>query len=402
MRCFIMAPLMLFSIHTVSISYAQCRSNFYGPGLNGNGWANLWVKSVPNDQLVDYRFRATHSNGLDRVVVCFGITLNPPYAKGTGGCIRVELREDDGSRSHLPSGFVIAAVDIDDPVTRGLYFPVIHFSPDPGILAGRLYHLVFRNITGQFSETCSCTGVECDPAENFVSVEQLYTPDGCDPQQPTISELDLATLESFDGGITWSKNCLHTPVFSLWYSDGAGGGVGYIGARSGAPRNIGGSSMVRENFLIGSQSIDVSGVAIRVQSIAGTGASPLRVRLSEYVNGQRTDLFLGSISSANVPSQMTWISLPFSPPVRLQSGTGIRYLLSLESDSPAYQTYGLRDGADGPMHVQSTFSGGFMEFTTDGGVTWCTNKTATQCGGAGNDSVTTDMQFFFTLVSEGQ
>ncbi len=96
---------------------------------------------------------------------------------------------------------------------------------------------------------------------------------------------------------------------------------------------------------------------------------------------------------------MTWITLRFPEPIQLRSTAGYSYWLLLESDSVSYATYGLRDGA-GIMHAASTFTDGITEFTVDGGTTWCNNTNATLCGGDVNDSRTTDMQFYFRVVTD--
>lgn len=305
----------------------------------------------------------------------------------------------------LPSSDVLAWQDVDDPASNNVTLPIFVFEPRPSLIAGRIYHLVFRNVTGQESPVCSCSGSECNPAENYVSVGQINTPDGCDPQQPTISEMDLATLISGDDGQTWSKNCFHTPVFSIWYDDQtqSGQGVGYLGARSGTPRSIVGLAKVRERFQVPAgrvTSVWVSELSLRVRRTS-ENPTDLRVRLLEVIEGMRYELFSSEIRPSDISQTMTWITVKFPSPILLRNDANKSYQFILESDQISHETYGLRDGGESVMHPASTFTNGIMEFTVEGDEgLWCDNRNATRCGGANNDSVSTDLQFYFTVVTD--
>src|SRR4051812_1714600 len=184
----VLCSLLYTAVPATAQITANCSNRCYGPGVGGDGLANTTVGQWGNPgNVVSYRIRAHHTGAVQSLHV-YLIVDHAGYAAGTGGKLQVTFQTDDGTSSHNPSGTVLATYVLTNPLA-GLpskAFPTFTFNTPPNLIAGQLYHIVFRN-------------VDSNPSANFVSVDAMYYEDPLTPAQPTISDTDLAELLSSGG-----------------------------------------------------------------------------------------------------------------------------------------------------------------------------------------------------------
>ncbi len=216
---------------------------YYGPAVAMDGLGNLTIG--PNGQIA-VRFLCTHTGGIDRIVQQYQ-NVTPGYMGGTGGRIKWELRTDDGTANHFPSGTVLWTVTDTSPTKAksGTVIQWFDLSPAVPVTAGTLYHVVYTN-------------VDPSPDTNYVSFDGIYTKKNNSPVQPAYSDTNLMTLWN---GPNWIANLHTTPEFNVHYADGYAQGTGYVDSTST-------SSPASETFTVSGGNVVVTGV-----SAAGTGLS---------------------------------------------------------------------------------------------------------------------------------
>src|SRR3954452_24838036 len=111
---------------------------------------------------LSYRFRAQWTGSVKSVRV-YVITDNNStgrtgYSLGNGGRLRVSLRADAGRAPHVPTGPDLAAATFR-PISAG-NFPLVQLKGGGSVVKGRLYHVVFTNVSA-------------DPARNYVSINAV-------------------------------------------------------------------------------------------------------------------------------------------------------------------------------------------------------------------------------------
>jgi hypothetical protein len=356
-------------------------AGYYGPGLNVDALANTPVGKAADFQ-VSYRFRASHSGALKALRPFFiWSATTPGYALGTGGSVRIQLQSDDGSGGHNPSGTTLgtalAAMPVNDSVG---FYPLLPFTPQPQLQAGSLYHAVFSNI-------------DPDPVNNWVCLDSAYMDHASSPMQPTVPDLDLATLWRQTSAGAWSLRRTgplesYTPILELDYADGASQGQGYMEFWIGNPKPISGAQAVRERFTVSGGDRLVVSASVRAKYVSGPG--PLGIRL-EQADGTLIDQ--GSV--ANLPvtpglSGAAWAKVAFAAPRRLLAGQTYHLLLSAPADT-VFTTFPMRKGSDKGFQPTTVFTDGYAQFNAGGGwVGW------DQWGQL--DRRDGDLQFFFEVV----
>ena len=231
----------------------------YGPGIGSDGLANT-VVGGPSGNLVSYRFRAGHSGSLQQIHV-YLMQSHSGYSAGTGGQLQVTVNADDGTAAHNPSSTVLATYLLSKPLsaTPSIYFPVFVFTAPPSLVAGQLYHILFKN-------------VDPNPATNYLSVNALYYENPSVPAQPTISDVDGAVLLGGPGG-TWAPRQGYLPILELDYQDGFSEWNGYMEVWVGAPQNISGTAAVRETITVSGTSKNVASATVRRRTAQRVGPS---------------------------------------------------------------------------------------------------------------------------------
>jgi len=353
----------------------------YGSGLNVDALANTPVGRSSSYQ-VSYRIRANHTGPLQAIRPFFIWSYTTPgYALGTGGTIQVQLQTDDGSANHVPSGTTLASLTYAKPVNDTIgFYPLLAFASMPTLQSGSLYHLVFTNI-------------DADPVNNWVCLDSAYMDYAGSPMQPTVADLDLATLWRTGSTGTWSLRKTgptesFTPIVELDYADGASQGQGYMEFWIGDAKNISGTKGVRETFTVTGSDRLVSTMAVRVKPVSGT--SPLTLRLEQ---GDGTLIDQETVSGITlIPglSGASWAKATLATPRTLKAGQTYHLVLSAPADT-VYTAYPMRKGSDKGFKSTTLFTDGYAQFNP--GTGW----TGWDQWGQPN-RLDSDLQFYFDVV----
>src|SRR5665213_435404 len=302
----------------------------YGSGVASDGLANTTIGPWGNE--VSYRFLATHSGVLQQATV-YLITDIGGYSGGNGGTIRVDIRTDDGTSAHNPSGNILTTYFISNAASLPApqrYIYVMNFSNTPTLTAGQIYHMTFEN-------------VDSNPSSNFISVDSLYQSTTQSSFPPAPSDPYAAVLTAWGAG-SWSPRDGFAPVYELDYQDGASEGIGYVAGWVGVPASVSGPIPLRETFTVTGSQIRVASAAVRVARI--NGDDPVVVRF-EQADG--TMIEEGYIDASNIPLSSAsspnyyWASFNFSESHALVPGQ--TYHLVVECDATStYQAVALQKG----------------------------------------------------------
>jgi hypothetical protein len=352
-----------------SVSAAAASAAVYGSAINADSLNNS-VVGGPGNREVSYRFRATTSSQLASVRVYIIGPAHSGYGAGTGGTWRVTVETDDGTAGHAPSGTVLASTTFA-PVED---FPVIGWSSPASLTAGRLYHVVFRNI-------------DPNPEANYASLDGLYTYADLSRWQPRFTNVGWANLVKSRG--SWSDERGHgngtiTPIMQLRYANGTVAGLGYMEVWVRTPKVISGGHKVREVFTVRTGTRRVSSVSVRLKRIGGSSA--LRVRLK---TSSGKVVAKGRIRASKIATgRGSWVTLKFATSHRLVKGRSYRLVLTSRANT-RYSIFVIRQGSSYGFASQTYFGDGFAQYTP--GTGWVGFD---QPGGARN-SRQGDLQFYF-------
>ena len=366
MLCFMALLLSLSSPGLLDAGY-------YGSGIQAYSLSDTGIGKYPGNQRAAIRFRCDHSGTLSAVKVYLMHTSSDSgYSAGDGGSYRVELRDDDGTSGHFPSGAALASAILTDPKARG-YFPVIAFSKPAGLRQGALYHIVFTN-------------TDPSPAVNWVSLNSLRvvpvhgTPPT--PRQPAVSD-DFAVHYGPAGGPFKLRPGM-TPIFQLYYSDGYKAGMGYMEVMINNQRKISGASSVREGFTVSGSNRVVTGVAVRLSRSSGKSGLVIRLEDADGTLVEEKTVPASSLTGAH-----DWVKVDFSRKRTLAPGKGYNLVLKTAPDT-VYSIYTVERGTGYGFDPNTYFHDGYAQFTAGSGWTGWT-KTGT------TDMKNTDLQFYFKV-----
>lgn len=278
----------------------------------------------------------------------------PGYHLGTGGKIRIQLREN--SPDNNPSNKVLAQANILKPLEIG-HFPLVEFEQPCQLEAGITYHIVFSNF-------------DDEPEKNHVSVNCMVVFE--QKIQPFIRENDLKTLfrSNYNGWQQFSKDWL-VPIFSLYNGPISVLGYGGIESWLREPRHIAANKKVRERFF---SKIDLTtdGVFARI----GKTGLPKDLRVS-LVNRHQTVIAKGIVSPFLVKNVSTeiikgfrlghdWVFAKFNKPAKIKKDEA--YFILFENEGyDSYEMYPIRDGDQFGFHP--LWKNSYAEYTLDG-KTW--------------------------------
>lgn len=338
-----------------------------------------------DNYVVSYRIKAERT-GTWKSLRVYWVDGGGGYSAGTGGTTRVQVKNDDGSSSHLPGTTVLGSLDKVHGMSGGEYsgwsevnFAAMTFPTPVPVEAGKLYHIVFTN-------------VDPTPASNWVSLNLLANDTFGQPQVAQ-SQTDLGLLVHDGSG--WKQDPLwpgrpffHIPIYELAYGDGSKQGVGYteVWIQQGT-RTISGAQMVRQ-LVTPIQTRVVSEAYVRLRRTTTTGTLVLRLETS---NGTLVEELTIPGSQA-LSDRHGWVGGVFSTPRTLQAGT--RYHLVVKATAGTFEAFPIRDGSVVYGFSQSTtFQDGSCEYNTGSGwrdwYGWGTSGEGTHEG---------DLQFYFKLA----
>jgi len=373
----LMRLLLTLIILTVSLVlhaaewYPLQRAELYGCPWGADSLGNLEIGKAAGRK-VAYRFVAGHTGTVEKLVI-FLVFRAPGYYKGDGGQVLAEIRSDDGTDKHLPSGTVLGSCLIENPMFpthpwsgTGVGYPELRFDRAVSLEQGRLYHVVFTNPAP-------------DPISNYVSIDDLYRNRREPNMQPGVSDLELAVLYKYSVQHDWEVNYAHTPIFCVAYADGFRQGQGYVNARSQSGLcRIGGAYVCREVFTVSGQDRTVRAATVRLRKTGSPG--PLAVRLEDASGAAIGE---GSVPAEAIGTESDWVSCRFATDCALKSGRQYALVLAAPQGDP-YEIFPLQKGIPHGFGCPQIFADGWFESTDD----------ATY-NGSKHD---VDMQFYLTAV----
>ena len=303
---------------------------------------------------VSYRF-AAHRTGPVQSVRVYLIFHGPGYFGGDGGHVLLQLQTDDGTAAHLPSGDVLTAALVTDPMT--VWNRLFTFDAPAEVQEGHLYHLVFSNPAA-------------DPASNYVSVDGLYVERNQPDMQPAITDEQMATLYKRSSTSAWEIVYCVTPIFSLNYSDGYHQGQCYIDYRDDFDFiQVTGTAAVRELFTVTERDREVSSVRVRLWRSAGDGDLLVRLRRAD---GQLVEEV--ALPGASVGDSEAWVDVPFTQPHVLAAGQA--YGLELHAaPGVTFTVVPLQDGTAYHLDCDNLFAPGHYQYYRDGDWGMTDNRT---------------------------
>jgi hypothetical protein len=231
--------LLPFLVGACALLLAGTPAGIYGPGIQGDSLANTALNRA--GMQLACRFRAERAGELAGVrPYLIWSYARAGYHAGSGGTLRLELQEDDGTPLHGPSGRVLALCVKPLALSKAAqgFYPLLGFDRKVVLKAGTLYHLVYANSDDQ-------------PGENFLSVNAIFSKSVSGRIQPRVADEDWAMLFRTSPQKPWALRRTagsregFTPILEVDYQDGASQGVGYVEFWMGAGKPISGASAVR-------------------------------------------------------------------------------------------------------------------------------------------------------------
>jgi len=360
-------------------------AGLYGPCIGADSLANTPIGK--GGIQVSCRFRADPGGVFQgaRPYLIWSFK-RPGYHAGTGGTLKVQLQEDDGTPEHRPSGQVLATSvrRLALVATSDRFYPRLVFDRAPVLRRGRLYHLVFSN-------------TDPDPEHQFVSINALFLKSGSAPLQPGQADTDWAMLMRSRTSPEWAVRRTpgtregFTPILEIDYAGGRSQGMGYVEFWMGAPRPVSGPARVREVFTVTGPPRQAASVSVRVRRLGG--GAPLTLGLE-----QEDGKVLARGATQGPPPDCTpsgalggcgWATLTFPGPVPLVPGRTYHLVLSAPAQA-RFEAFPMRKGTDKGFSAATLFTDGHAEFSAAG--PWAGWE---QWGQRGLTNA--DLQFFFRL-----
>ncbi len=247
-----------------------------------------------------------------------GYTLANSYHVGSGGLITVELRNDDGSSSHLPGNKVLAASAPYVPVNLGDKFPTIRFKSNAQLKAGELYHLVFRN--DKFPTNCKLKNLSVQQAAACPRDQGAMALNGTkhatDPSSrsafgPYLGNDGTGLLYKATANGRWLTRADVAAFYEIQYTNGDYVGDSYTGydnpnyGSTVGTRTIEGSTKARQSFLVEDASREVDGLWLQYGHVYSRKANlkPMQVTL-KGANGRT--LATGTLPASKACSSIAY------------------------------------------------------------------------------------------------
>lgn len=232
----------------------------------------------------DNKYCQCKSAGLD--AYSCGYTMNT-YHVGNGGTIVVEVRPDNGNG--YPSDEVLGKSEPFIPMNnQDKWYPELRFVNEPFLEAGRIYHLVFTNLTPPAN--CNLTNVRLDKAASCPRNQGAMALNGnfhlSDPPStgrfgPYRGSKSATNLYRTSPDSGWSEFRNALAYYELRYADGVAVGdtsYGHEATRTGASR-ISGSVRARESFNVQDVSRNVNGLWLNFGHTESADGSAMNIEL---------------------------------------------------------------------------------------------------------------------------
>ena len=326
--------------------------------------------------------------GLDRFSC--GYTLSNSYTVGNGGTIVVEIRADDGTEDHAPSDVVLgtSAQPFVPLEIASEYYPEIELAEPVTLEAGKLYHIVYRNINPPTS--CSLRGVSISEAASCPRDQGAMGLDGVSHQVdvgptarfgPFYGNSPAVLYRSSDSS-DWRTSSTVTSWYEVKYDDDVWLGdslVAFDAHIGDGKKTIDGDVRARQVFTVTDASRTVDGMWLNFGQRSWANGDSLLVELKSESglvlasgNIARSDECLSIVVNAENSFERAcraWGFTDFSSNVDLLVGSTYTVELSAESGAgfllSTYFTlkhYGSNDS--------NHWDDAYAEISTDGGNDW--------------------------------
>lgn len=206
--------------------------------------------------------------GLDKYTC--GYTLGNSYSVGNGGSIIIDIREDDGTEDHFPVSAALGrTAGIFVPVDRSdEHYPILELESPVFLQAGRVYHLVYRNINPPTS--CGISGhslseaANCPRDQGAIGLNGTYQPVlfGDSKIFGPFGGQTSATLTKSTQNSGWAVDSDKLSWYEVRYDDNTWVGDSHTGIGSTAEGRqfVGGNTKVRQIFTVEDSSRTVDGL----------------------------------------------------------------------------------------------------------------------------------------------
>lgn len=254
-------------------------ARLYGPGVfTMNMLANTVVGVRGGHQsIVSLRFLSLIEGSPSSIRLVFPAGKN--YSRGHGGVIRISLHADDGSDRHLPDmkasplASTIYRPGLSTDLSKHFKYPLLNLeNRTQPIHKGRLYHLVFENVTSA-------------PDDDFISIDNAATRAENGRPARWLNTLDWATLfgtrpypADKDAPYRWtdltgqgSRGNLFSPIMQITLTNGQSQGVSDMESGGVDPQRVYTATRdrpIRERFTPGSNK-RVSGFSVATATATG-------------------------------------------------------------------------------------------------------------------------------------
>ena len=319
---------------------------------------------------------ACKEGGLDRFTC--GYHLANSYSLGNGGLVTIEIHADDGSDQHLPTGTALGVIkesyvplEIADQV-----YPILELDAPVAVEAGRIYHLVYR----QLNPPTRCTkrggytvaeAAGCDRDSGLIGLNGIwFSP--TEDRGPWLGEIAaILTRHSAEEG--WTIDPDNLSWFEIRYSDGIWTGDAYTYNDGAATAQVvSGNNQIRQRFTVSGADRPVDGVWLRAGRRSNVEEGALRVELAE--EGKRVSargLFAAEDFRECSGGCGSWAYAAFDRVVTLK--IGFNYVVAFSA--PERAVYTATSGF--PLNytpydskVRNIWKNAGAEFSADGGATW--------------------------------
>lgn len=390
------AATLSFDVQAAATNQLNAGAYIGSTGWGASAGNGTGVGRYSTSQYWVYRFTAPLSGTMDRFR--WNLPKRPAYKGGTGGDMRVTIREDDGSGNpDLAGGGIVwqsSLFVMSQDGSGNMIYPAgvtafFGFGSDEGaeivtnaaLTAGQVYHVVWTN------ENSS-------PSTNWYSINHAWNHSmPQDPYHQWPMWADLATLAGNSSDAFGFAGNRFIPYFqfrrssdALWWGQnyfdcGTTSNIMTIagsGSKSGNSREIGGNWQIRQRWTHTAPTMTVSRWRGRVWRRTSNTTYPLRIRLIEEGTGTLADvtvaassIFQPSLGYDNLSGEVfAPIDVSLGGTFSLTNGSTYQLELSTANDATRFAMRAPNGYSKSTLNIGWGGWLGRGEYSTDGGSSW--------------------------------
>jgi len=333
-----------------------------------------------------------------------GYTIGSSYSVGNGGRIIVQIVPDDGYG--FPNESVVlstseAFVPLELSQSSSSHYVTIPFLKSANLVAGKIYHLLFKNLNPPVG--CALSNVpvsqamNCPRNQGAISINGVYdtnSPSVAGRWGPMLGTKGTATLYREKNSDEWKVYGKGVAFYELHYSDGTAVGESYhaLDALTDGQNEIQGDSVARQRFIVQYTDYNVTGVWINHGLSKTSDGSSATVSLTDNIGNV---LVNGTLEASDVCLERRiqkcrdWGYVVFERAIQMQQNA--EYSLRISGSANAgYLLSAYRSLQAHGFDDQNNWENARAELSKNGGETW---SVWTRRGGKYRD-----LPVLFTLV----